>query len=145
MESKSFGKSRVRVAVVVLAIGVRTSYGTSTISERWRFSATQTRPRKRPARAVTRESSSNPTMPCCGRPATRSILRPGHTGGHSLRVDTAQAALMAGKDVLVEKPLAVDVKHGEDLVRIAEQNGRILMVGHILRYHPAILKLKQLI
>ena len=59
--------------------------------------------------------------------------------------EMAKAALEAGKDVLVEKPLAVDVKHGEELVKIAEAKGRILMVGHILRYHPAILKLKQLI
>jgi UDP-2-acetamido-3-amino-2,3-dideoxy-glucuronate N-acetyltransferase len=59
--------------------------------------------------------------------------------------EMAKAALEAGKDVLVEKPLAVDVKHGEDLVRIAEARGRILMVGHILRYHPAILKLQELI
>jgi UDP-2-acetamido-3-amino-2,3-dideoxy-glucuronate N-acetyltransferase len=59
--------------------------------------------------------------------------------------EMARAALEAGKDVLVEKPLAVDVKHGEDLVRIADKQGRILMVGHILRYHPAILKLQQLI
>lgn len=57
----------------------------------------------------------------------------------------AKAALEAGKDVLVEKPLAVDINHGEELVKLAESNGRILMVGHILRYHPAILKLKQLI
>lgn len=59
--------------------------------------------------------------------------------------EMARAALEAGKDVLVEKPLAVDVKHGEELVRLAEVKGRILMVGHILRYHPAILKLQQLI
>ena len=59
--------------------------------------------------------------------------------------EMAKAALEAGKDVLVEKPLAIDVQHGEDLVRIAEAKGRILMVGHILRYHPAILKLQQLI
>jgi UDP-2-acetamido-3-amino-2,3-dideoxy-glucuronate N-acetyltransferase len=59
--------------------------------------------------------------------------------------ELAKAALEAGKDVLVEKPLAVDVKQGEHLVRIADANGRILMVGHILQYHPAILKLKQLI
>jgi UDP-2-acetamido-3-amino-2,3-dideoxy-glucuronate N-acetyltransferase len=57
----------------------------------------------------------------------------------------AKAALEAGKDVLVEKPLAIDVKHGEELVRLAAAKGRILMVGHILRYHPAILKLQQLI
>jgi UDP-2-acetamido-3-amino-2,3-dideoxy-glucuronate N-acetyltransferase len=59
--------------------------------------------------------------------------------------EMAKAALEAGKDVLVEKPLAIDVKHGEELVRLAGSKGRILMVGHILRYHPAILKLQQLI
>ncbi|HUM04377.1 MAG TPA: Gfo/Idh/MocA family oxidoreductase [Terriglobales bacterium] len=59
--------------------------------------------------------------------------------------EMAKAALEAGKDVLVEKPLAIDVKHGEELVKVAAAKGRILMVGHILRYHPAILKLKQLI
>ena len=59
--------------------------------------------------------------------------------------EMAKAALLAGKDVLVEKPLAIDVKHGEELVKLAEANGRILMVGHILRYHPAILTLQRLI
>ena len=59
--------------------------------------------------------------------------------------ELAKAALEAGKDVLVEKPLAIDVKHGEELVKIAEAKGRILMVGHILRYHPAVLKLQQMI
>ena len=59
--------------------------------------------------------------------------------------EMAKAALEAGKDVLVEKPLATDVRHGEDLVKLAEAKRRILMVGHILRYHPAILKLQKLI
>src|SRR5712692_10498915 len=59
--------------------------------------------------------------------------------------ELAKAALEAGKDVLVEKPLAIDVKHGEELVKIAEAKGRILMVGHILRYHSAVLKLQQMI
>ncbi len=59
--------------------------------------------------------------------------------------EMAKAALEAGKDVLVEKPLAIEVKHGEDLVELAEATRRILMVGHILRYHPAILKLQKLI
>ena len=59
--------------------------------------------------------------------------------------EMAKAALEAGKDVLVEKPLAIDVKHGEELVRLANSKGKILMVGHILRYHPAILKLHELI
>jgi UDP-2-acetamido-3-amino-2,3-dideoxy-glucuronate N-acetyltransferase len=59
--------------------------------------------------------------------------------------EMAKAALDAGKDVLVEKPLAIDVKDGEHLVQLAKLNRRILMVGHILRYHPAILKLQNLI
>jgi UDP-2-acetamido-3-amino-2,3-dideoxy-glucuronate N-acetyltransferase len=59
--------------------------------------------------------------------------------------EMARAALLAGKDVLVEKPLAIDVKHGEELVSLAKAHNRVLMVGHILRYHPAILKLQELI
>jgi len=57
----------------------------------------------------------------------------------------AKAAMEAGKDVFVEKPLAIDVKEGEELTRIAKQKGRVLMVGHILRYHPAIVRLQELI
>jgi UDP-2-acetamido-3-amino-2,3-dideoxy-glucuronate N-acetyltransferase len=57
----------------------------------------------------------------------------------------AKAALEAGKDVFTEKPLAIDVKQGEELVQLAAAKKRILMVGHILRYHPAILKLQELI
>ena len=53
--------------------------------------------------------------------------------------------LQAGKDVLVEKPLALSVKEGEELVRLAENENRVLMVGHVLQYHPAIRKLKEII
>jgi UDP-2-acetamido-3-amino-2,3-dideoxy-glucuronate N-acetyltransferase len=59
--------------------------------------------------------------------------------------EMAKAALEAGKDVFVEKPLAVNVKHGEELVELAGRARRILMVGHILRYHPAVRKLQELI
>ncbi len=54
-------------------------------------------------------------------------------------------ALGAGKDLFVEKPLVLDVAKGEELVRLAEQKERILMVGHIMVYHPATLKLKEYI
>jgi UDP-2-acetamido-3-amino-2,3-dideoxy-glucuronate N-acetyltransferase len=57
----------------------------------------------------------------------------------------AKEALLAGKDVFVEKPLALEVKEGQELVDISRQENRILMVGHILQYHPAVLKLKSLI
>jgi UDP-2-acetamido-3-amino-2,3-dideoxy-glucuronate N-acetyltransferase len=54
-------------------------------------------------------------------------------------------ALHAGKDVFVEKPLCLSVDQGKTLVELARERGRILMVGHLLWYHPAILKLKELI
>jgi UDP-2-acetamido-3-amino-2,3-dideoxy-glucuronate N-acetyltransferase len=59
--------------------------------------------------------------------------------------EMAKAALEAGKDVFIEKPLAVNVKHGEELVELAGRARQILMVGHILRYHPAVRKLQELI
>ena len=59
--------------------------------------------------------------------------------------DLVKKSIAAGKDVYVEKPLALNVKEGEELVRLAEENGRILMVGHILQFHPAVQKLKELI
>lgn len=57
----------------------------------------------------------------------------------------AREAILAGKDVFVEKPLAVEVWQGVELAKLAEANNRILMVGHILQYHPAVLKLRELI
>jgi len=54
-------------------------------------------------------------------------------------------ALKAGKDVFVEKPLVLKVEEGEELVKIAEGRSRVLMVGHIMVYHPAVLKVKELI
>ncbi len=53
--------------------------------------------------------------------------------------------LESGKDVLVEKPLALNVKDAEQLVHLSSQNGSILMVGHVLLYHPALIKLKEII
>jgi len=57
----------------------------------------------------------------------------------------AREALMAGKDVFVEKPLGMSPQEGEALVALASQKQCILMVGHLLWYHPAVLKLKELI
>ena len=57
----------------------------------------------------------------------------------------ALKAIEAGKDVFVEKPLTVDVDEARDLVTRADAADRILMVGHLLEYHPAIAKLQQLI
>jgi predicted dehydrogenase len=57
----------------------------------------------------------------------------------------ARAAIEAGKDVLVEKPLTLDMTEGERLVNLARERGSILMVGHLLEYHPAVLRLRELI
>jgi UDP-2-acetamido-3-amino-2,3-dideoxy-glucuronate N-acetyltransferase len=57
----------------------------------------------------------------------------------------AREALLAGKDVFVEKPLALNIEDGTELVQLAHKNGAILMVGHILEYHPAIIRLKEII
>ncbi len=57
----------------------------------------------------------------------------------------ALSAIEAGKDVLVEKPLTLSVEEGERLVRLARERGAILMVGHLLEYHPAVLRLRELI
>ena len=62
--------------------------------------------------------------------------------GHA---DSVREALLAGKDVFVEKPLCLSVQEGAELVALAKKNNRILMVGHLLWYHPAVLKLKELI
>ena len=56
-----------------------------------------------------------------------------------------EQALLAGKDVLCEKPLALRYEDARRVNLLAKETGRILMVGHILEYHPAILKLQQLI
>jgi len=53
----------------------------------------------------------------------------------------ASAALDAGKHVFVEKPLALTYRDGLDLVRQAEERRLVLMVGHILEYHPAVIEL----
>ena len=57
----------------------------------------------------------------------------------------AREALLSGKDVFVEKPLALNVDEAEELKEIADKKSLILMVGHLLQYHSAFIKLKELI
>ena len=54
-------------------------------------------------------------------------------------------SLLSGKHVFVEKPLAMTVSQGEELVQIARENEKILFVGHILQYHPAIKTIKKML
>jgi UDP-2-acetamido-3-amino-2,3-dideoxy-glucuronate N-acetyltransferase len=60
---------------------------------------------------------------------------------HRLALD----ALDAGKNVFVEKPIALTLTDAEDLCHSAETHGLVLMVGHLLQYHPAFMKLKQIV
>ena len=56
-----------------------------------------------------------------------------------------KAALEAGKDVYVEKPFVLTLDHARELIGLAERHERILMVGHLLEYHPVISQLKEMI
>ena len=57
----------------------------------------------------------------------------------------ARQALDAGKHVFVEKPMTLSPADAEDLVKRAEAGGRVLMVGHLLEYHPCVLMLKDML
>jgi UDP-2-acetamido-3-amino-2,3-dideoxy-glucuronate N-acetyltransferase len=80
-----------------------------------------------------------------------SLLADNDIGAVAIATPAAQhyemvrRALLSGKDVFVEKPLSLRSSEGYELFRLAEDRGLILMVGHILEYHPAISELKRLI
>lgn len=59
--------------------------------------------------------------------------------------EIARSSLEAGKDVFVEKPIALRCDDAEKLIALAERKQRILMVGHLLEFHPAITRLQELI
>jgi len=54
-------------------------------------------------------------------------------------------SLLADKHVFVEKPIALHEAEGIELHELALKKKRVLMVGHLLQYHPAVIKLKQLV
>ena len=58
--------------------------------------------------------------------------------------DIARESLLAGKHVYVEKPLVLREEEGRELIELAEKKKRVLMVGHLLQYHPVFVKLKEL-
>ena len=62
-----------------------------------------------------------------------------------LHFQMAMAALEAGKDVFVEKPMALEPEQGAAMADEAQRRGRVLMVGHLLQYHPAILKIREML
>ena len=75
-------------------------------------------------------------------PAVEAVAIATPVGTHATLV---AAALRAGKHVLVEKPMATSEREAEGLVRLAEDNGRTLMVDHTFLYSAPIRKIKELI
>ena len=59
--------------------------------------------------------------------------------------DLARRALRAGKHVYVEKPISLSYAHATELTELAESHGLVLMVGHLMEYHPALQVLKDLV
>ncbi|MBE0477979.1 Gfo/Idh/MocA family oxidoreductase [Candidatus Aerophobetes bacterium] len=66
------------------------------------------------------------------------IATPPHT-----HFELSRGALDADKHVLVEKPLTLSSRDAAELVELAHKKGKKLMVGHLLRYHPAVLKMRE--
>ena len=57
----------------------------------------------------------------------------------------AKKSLMANKDVYIEKPITLDIGEAEELIQLAKEKNKILMIGHLLHYHPAIMKIKEMV
>lgn len=68
-----------------------------------------------------------------------AIATPAETHFH-----IAQEALLAGKHVYVEKPLVLHEDQGLELIGLAQEQKKCLMVGHLLQYHPVFVQLKEL-
>jgi predicted dehydrogenase len=97
----------------------------------------ETAARNHPSCQVTRSFSdllSNPAIHAI------AIATPAAT-----HCDLARQAMLAGKDVLVEKPMTRTVAEAEVLVQLAQQTGRILAVDHTFLFTPAVRKIKQLV
>ncbi len=99
-----------------------------------------------PGRARARELSPTADIvdsfePVFGRPDIAAVVlaTPAETH-HSLAI----RAMEAGPDVLAEKPLALNHRQGVEMDAVAQRTGRILMVGHLLEYHPAVVKLREM-
>lgn len=68
------------------------------------------------------------------------IATPSHT-----HYPLVKKALNAGKHVYVEKPIAINSEEAKELMEMAEEKGLVLMVGHLLLYHPVVNRIKSLI
>ncbi len=88
--------------------------------------------------------SAHPGITAAGEPRYEGVDAVVVAAPAVMHYELAKEGLIAGKDVLVEKPIALRSSEAEELIDIAERNGRILMVDHLLEYHPAVVRLKEL-
>lgn len=63
----------------------------------------------------------------------------------NLHYEMARECLLHDKHVFIEKPFCLEIEKGEELIDLAAERGRILMVGHVVRFMPPYLKLKEFI
>lgn len=89
--------------------------------------------------SVQRETNANKVF------ANKDITKIAIAAPAVMHYPLAKQAILAGKDVYVEKPLCLDLNDAEELVNLANEHNRILMVGHLLQYHPYIQKLQSMI
>ncbi len=76
------------------------------------------------------------------KPSIQAVAIATQPSGH---YDLAKRALLSGKHVFVEKPVALELRQAEELAALAQHLGLRLMIGHILRFHPAFARLQSLI
>jgi predicted dehydrogenase len=75
-------------------------------------------------------------------PAVEAVVLATPARQHGAQV---RRALEAGRHVLVEKPLALSVNEAEAALDAAARAGRVLVIGHLMLYHPAVLRLRELL
>ena len=108
---------------------------------RWICDASQER-RERWAPSFTRARATGELDELLGDPSLDAVILATHVPTHA---DLAVRVLEAGKHCFVEKPLAQSSLDAERVVEAAEAAGRVLMVGHLLEYHPGVEKLRELV
>ena len=69
-----------------------------------------------------------------------AVVTPSHT-----HFKLVKQVLETGRHVYVEKPISTSAKEAEELKKLADEKGLVLMVGHLLLYHPAVNRLKMLV
>jgi predicted dehydrogenase len=95
------------------------------------------------ARALARETGAQPLddyRELAGRADLVTIASPGST-----HYEIARAILAAGIDVLLEKPMAATLAQARELAGLARSSGRILQIGHLERFNPAVIRLRTIV